>query len=96
MSTTYQSDVGRLRRAVLKHVRDAFVSDAAIDAQWKDLGYLKRPDLPAAAREYDAFVGLLEDLGVELLFLPRAEGVGLDSVYARDAAVVTDAGVIPC
>ena len=96
MSTTYQSDVGRLRRAVLKHVRDAFVSDSAIDVQWTDLGYLGRPDLSVAAREYDAFVGLLEDLGVELLFLPPAEGVGLDSVYARDAAVVTDAGVIPC
>ena len=96
MSTTYRSEVGRLRRAVVKHVRDAFVSDDAIDAQWKDLGYRGRPDLPAAAREYDAFVTLLEDLGTELLFLPQAEGVGLDSVYARDASVVTNGGVIPC
>ena len=96
MSTTYQSDVGRLRRAVVKHVRDAFVSAAAIESQWKALGYLGRPDLSAAAKEYDGFVRLLEDLGTELLFLPPAEGVGLDSIYARDAAVVSDSGVIPC
>ncbi len=95
MNTTYQSDVGRLRRVALKHPRDAFVSGASIDAQWKALGYAGRPDLRAATREYDAFARLLEDLGSELLFLPGAEGVGLDSIYARDASVVTDRGVIP-
>ena len=35
-----QSDVGVLRSVVLKHARDAFVDQAAIDQQWRDLGYL--------------------------------------------------------
>ena len=96
MSTTYQSDVGRLLRAVVKHPRDVFGGDEAIDAQWKALGYLGRPDPLLATREYDAFTGLLEDLGTELLFLPPADDVGLDSVYARDASVVSDSGVILC
>ena len=96
MGTTYQSDVGRLRRAVLKHPRDAFGTAEAIDAQWKSLGFLARPDPLEAAREFDAFAGLLEKLGTDVLLLPPAEDVGLDSIYARDASAVTDAGVILC
>ncbi len=91
-----QSDVGALRSVVLKHARDAFVDQAAIDEQWRDLGYLERPDLECALAEYDAFAALLQRSGVEVHFLPRDERTGLDSVYARDSAVVSDRGVILC
>ncbi len=91
-----QSDVGVLRSMVLKHVRDAFVDQAAIDEQWRDLGYLERPDLECALAEYDAFAALLQRSGAEVHFLPRDERTGLDSVYARDSTVVSDRGVILC
>ncbi|TDI12528.1 MAG: hypothetical protein E2P04_05440 [Acidobacteria bacterium] len=91
-----QSDVGVLRRVVLKHARDAFVDQAAIDEQWRDLGYLERPDLEGALAEYDAFVALLQRSDVEVHFLPRDERTGLDSLYARDSTVVSDRGVILC
>lgn len=91
-----QSDVGALRSVVLKHARDAFVDQAAIDEQWRDLGYLGRPDLECALAEYDAFATLLQRSGVEVHFLPHDERTGLDSVYARDSAVVSDRGVILC
>ncbi len=91
-----QSDVGVLRRVVLKHARDAFVDQAAIDEQWHDLGYLERPDLEGALAEYDAFVALLQRSDVEIHFLPRDERTGLDSLYARDSTVVSDRGVILC
>ena len=96
MSTTYQSDVDRLRRAVVKHPRDVFAGPRGVEDQWRVLGYLGPPDSRLAATEFDVFVTLLEGLGVELLLLPKAEDVGLDSIYARDAAVVTDSGVILC
>ena len=91
-----QSDVGVLRSMVLKHARDAFVDQAAIDEQWRDLGYLERPDLECALAEYDAFTALLQRSGVAVHFLPRDERTGLDSVYARDSTVVSDRGVILC
>jgi len=91
-----QSDVGVLRRVVLKHARDAFVDQAAIDEQWRGLGYLERPDLEGALAEYDAFVALLQRSDVEVHFLPRDERTGLDSLYARDSTVVSDRGVILC
>lgn len=96
MQTTAQSDVGQLRRLLLKHVRDAFVDGARIDRQWRLLNYYGRPDLGRAIAEYDAFVALLKDLGAEPTFLPRDETVTMDSLYPRDAAIPTDKGVILC
>ena len=96
MPTTAQSDVGQIRRLVLKHVRDAFVDDAWIDSQWRRLNYYGRPDLGRAIAEYDGFVGLLKDLGADVTFLPKDESVTMDSLYPRDAAIPTDKGVILC
>ena len=96
MQTTAQSDVGQIRRLLLKHVRDAFIDDARIDRQWRQLNYYGRPDLGRAIAEYDLFVGLLKDLGAEVTFLPKDEFVTMDSLYPRDAAIPTDRGVILC
>ena len=90
---TLQSDVAPLRRVVLKHARDAFVSAARIAEQWGALDWLAPPDLDAACRESDAFGALLESLGVAVEWLP-AHDAGLDSIYVRDAALVGDAGVV--
>ncbi len=91
-----QSDVGAIRRLLIKHVKDAFVSDEAIDAQWQSLGYLERPDLARAIAEYDRFVALLAQADVDISFLPRDGDVGLDSLYARDASIICDKGAILC
>ena len=91
-----QSDVGRLHRVAVKHARDAFGDDAALDRQWRDLGYGGRPDLTAATAEYQCFLSLLEAAGVETLCLPTDPTVGLDSLYVRDASIVCEGGVILC
>lgn len=91
-----QSEIGAMRRVVLKHPRDAFISDLSIARQWRELGYLARPELHRAMEEFDALLELLESFGVEVLLLPRDDGTCLDSLYARDAAVATDGGLILC
>ena len=91
-----QSDVGKLRRVAVKHARDAFGDAAAVDRQWRDLRYLAPPDVTAATPEYERFLALLEAAGIETLGLPPDETVGLDSLYARDASIVCDRGVILC
>jgi N-dimethylarginine dimethylaminohydrolase len=93
LDVTLQSDVAPLRRVVLKHARDAFVSAASIDEQWASLDWLAAPDLDAACRESDAFAALFESLGVAVEWLP-ADDAGLDSIYVRDPALVSDAGVV--
>jgi len=91
-----QSEVGRLSRVAIKSAADAFVSETAVDSQWRDLRYTARPDFSAALAEYERFLALLGGAGVQVLRFPRDERVGLDSLYARDASVVCDQGVILC
>ncbi len=92
---TLQSDVGALRRVLLKHARDAFIDEASIERQWRDLNYLARPNFHVAERESDALAALLETHGARIVWMPSAD-LGLDSLYVRDAAVVCDRGAILC
>lgn len=91
----YQSDVSRLRRVLLKHPDAAFVSQNRVDEQWLALQYLDRPDYPRACEEGDALASLLEELGVIVEWMP-ADDVGMDSLYVRDASLVTNRGAILC
>lgn len=96
MSALGQSDTLRLRSVLLKHVRDAFSDQPTVDAQWKSLGYVARPDFAAAVAEYEAFASLFEQIGAEVHEAPADVGTGLDSVFVRDAAVICDRGAILC
>jgi len=96
MSLTSQSEVGAIRRLLLKHPRDSFLSDEVIASQWQHLNYEGPPDFQRAVAEYENFVDLMRRGEIEIHYLPRSKGTGLDSVYVRDAAVVCDKGAILC
>ncbi|MEE4244913.1 MAG: arginine deiminase family protein [Kangiellaceae bacterium] len=93
---TFQSDVAKLKRVLLKHAKNAFSSPQQIDNEWQPLHFLAKPKREQAIREYDAFAELLSQLGVELEFLPTALETTLDSLYPRDNAISTDAGMVLC
>jgi arginine deiminase len=88
------SEVAPLRRLLLKHPKDAFVDERRIEAQWRDLRYTARPDPKRATSEHERFADLLRGPEIEVLLLPRDEATGLDSIYVRDAVVVSAKGVI--
>jgi arginine deiminase len=90
------TEVDRIVRVVVKHPREAFGGPAVIEAEWHDLGFTSPPDFARAIEEYDRFLALIGQSGAEILLLPKGEGVGLDSLYARDASIVCDRGVILC
>lgn len=83
-----------VKRMLLKHAREAFISQEHIDAQWEGLFYLGRPDYGKAIDEYDKLVNLLESLDMELTFLPRDDETTLDSIYTHDPLIVTDQGAV--
>ncbi len=93
---TAQSDVGQLVRVAMKHPREAFVSQASIDAQWSRLGFSAAPDFGRACDEFDRLVALLEDHGTTIDLLPADTRTGLDSIYTRDASLVSNSGVVLC
>ena len=93
---TSQSEVGTITRLVVKHARNAFRSPAAIAAEWQALNFTAPPDFARAIEQYEGFLALLRSSGCEITLLPKAQGVGLDSIYVRDPAIVCDLGVILC
>ena len=96
MKISYQSDVGKIQRIVVKHARDAFVSQEIIGNQWRGLYYQLPPDFVQATDEYETFVNLLSGFNIELHFLSKDKNTGLDSIYPRDASIVCDKGIILC
>jgi N-dimethylarginine dimethylaminohydrolase len=95
MDTT-QSEIGSISRLVVKHARDAFRNPQAIAEEWRALNFISAPDFQKAVRQYDRFADLLGECGASLHFLPTSAGVGMDSIYVRDASIVCDRGVILC
>jgi N-dimethylarginine dimethylaminohydrolase len=90
------SEVGRLITVVVKHVRDAFVDERTIAPQWKALNFTAAPDLGAAVDEYERFLEILRTSGADIHLLPHDADTTLDSLYARDASVVSPKGLILC
>jgi N-dimethylarginine dimethylaminohydrolase len=89
-------EVGRLTQVAVKHVREAFVSADVIASQWEAHGFTAPPDFDAACREYDAFLDVLVRHGVEPTLLPADGATSIDSIYARDASLVTPRGLVLC
>jgi len=93
-ATSSQSEVGRLRQLVVKHPAEAFRDPATIGAEWRSLQYVSAPEFSRARDEYELFLELIGRGGAELLRLPGTEGVGLDSIYTRDASISSPRGMI--
>jgi N-dimethylarginine dimethylaminohydrolase len=90
------SEVGRLVTVVVKHARDAFADQQTIAEQWKPLNFTAPPDRDAAIDEYERFLDILRAAGATVHLLPRDSETTLDSLYARDASIVSPKGLILC
>ena len=88
------SEHGRLTRVLVKHAGDAFVSDEVIRSQWKRLNFSAPPHLPRALGEYERFLDIIASTGAGIVHLPYDAGLTLDSIYTRDASIVSAKGVI--
>jgi N-dimethylarginine dimethylaminohydrolase len=91
-----QSEVDPIKSLLLKHPRDAFVSQENIQAQWNALNYSEPPDYDNAIKEYDEFSRILEGLVPEIHYLPSDEETGLDSIYVHDSLILTNKGAVLC
>ncbi len=96
METHAQSDTGVITRLLIKEAKDAFRDQEAIAHQWEALNFTAPPDFPRALEQYQRFLEILGEAGAELVTLPPNDGVGLDSIYVRDATIVCNRGVILC
>ena len=94
MITGCVSEVGQIRRLLLKHPRCAFLGPEHIQRQWTGLNYSGPPEFEKALKEYDDFTRLLKDFVPDISFLPEHKNTGLDSIYVHDSSIMTKNGLI--
>jgi N-dimethylarginine dimethylaminohydrolase len=88
------NEYGALKRVALRHPRVAYGGRQAVAASWRALGYGAAPDFARACADYDRFAAILAEAGAEIDFLPAGNGLTLDSLYVRDAALVAPGGIL--
>jgi N-dimethylarginine dimethylaminohydrolase len=96
MSLSYQSETGKIKQILLKSPLAAFQTQDKIDQEWKKLNYLSKPDLNQALIEFDQFKETFENADIQVIELDSKDDLTLDSIYCRDASILTDRGAILC
>jgi N-dimethylarginine dimethylaminohydrolase len=94
MELRHHSEVGRLTHVLLKRPEAAFLSQAHLNKSWEEYGYLGCPDYELAVEEYSAFEDLLRATVPNISCLGEDPPAGLDSLYVRDALLMTDRGAV--
>ena len=83
-----QSMTGELRRVLVRAPR-------AEDLRgWRRCGWRSEPDARGIAAEHEAFCGLLESAGAEVVLSESPAEGNPDAIYTYDPALVTDAGAL--
>ena len=88
------SMVGVLRRVLVSSPETAGWNSPERLAESAALGFPRPPEFSLAQKQHQALCRLLEESGTELLSLPTSPDLTLDAVYAHDASLATDFGVI--
>ena len=88
------SMVGPLQRVMVCSPQTAGWNDPARVARWLELGFHHAPDFAQAQAQHEMLCRELADAGAELLDMPGAAELSLDAVYAHDASLATDFGLI--
>lgn len=84
-----QTVTGRLQRVIVRKPDRAFA-----EADPADWNYEAHPDLEKALREHEAFVSLLRQEGVEVIYSDEPTDRLADAIYVHDSVLITDAGAI--
>jgi N-dimethylarginine dimethylaminohydrolase len=90
------NEYGPIRRMVVRHARDAYLSQAALDDNWETEEFLSNPDFNEALAEYDSFLAAIADAGIEPEFVPADGRDGISAIYVRDSSLVSPRGAILC
>jgi N-dimethylarginine dimethylaminohydrolase len=88
------SMVGPLHRVLVCSPQTAGWDQPERVGQWRELGFHHQPDPVKAQKQHAILRRELEVIGAEVLDLPSSSDLSLDAVYAHDASLATDFGLI--
>jgi len=93
LSNTH-SMVGTLQRVMVCSPQTAGWNQPQRAALWQDLGFQHAPGFATAQSQHEALCRELRIAGAEVVEMPPAPHLSLDAVYAHDASLPTDYGLI--
>ncbi len=85
---------GELLRVIVCPPGNAGWDTTSKTAAWQELGFRHFPDFAAAQKQHEILCGLLRHSGAQVVSLPAMDSLTLDAVYAHDASLPTDDGLI--
>jgi len=85
---------GTLERVMVCSPRTAGWNQPERAAHWQELGFQHAPDYAIAQSQHEALCRELGKAGAEVVEMPSAPDLSLDAVYAHDASLPTDYGLI--
>ncbi|MDQ0883502.1 arginine deiminase [Peribacillus sp. V2I11] len=92
---TYCSSMYKpLERVIVKHPKEAFISQEHLSEAWRNFNFAEEPDFNEALKEYGDFISILENYVPNIDYLPASPVVGIDSIYAHDPVKFTSQGAI--
>lgn len=97
LTNTYfngHSMVGELQRVLVCSPRSAGWDRSEMRAHWDELGFRHEPVFGIAQAQHEALCQTLENAGAETVQLRVGDRASLDAVYAHDASLPTDFGLI--
>lgn len=86
--------VGPLQRVMVCSPRTAGWSQPERVAYWRELGFHHAPNYAEALAQHETLCRQLQTAGAESVELPASGELSLDAVYAHDASLATDFGLI--
>ena len=89
-----QSMTGKIESILIKHPKEAFVSQENLNNTWEEYKFFGCPDYEKVLEEYAVFENILKDHIPNIYYLPYSENTGLDSIYTHDPLKVTKKGAI--
>jgi len=88
------SMVGTLQRVLVCSPRTAGWDQPSRVSHWRELGFQHEPDFSVAQAQHEGLRRELASAGAEVIELPPSAELSLDAVYAHDASLATDFGLI--
>jgi N-dimethylarginine dimethylaminohydrolase len=86
--------IGELLRVLVCSPASAGWNSDAQLARWRELGFHHAPDFRVAQEQHDRMSRELVAAGAEVIFFEPAVDLTLDAVYAHDASLSSDFGLI--
>ncbi len=89
-----QSMHKKIDRILIKHPKDAFISQKNLSKSWESFNYTSEPVYETVLKEYEVFENIIKENVANVDYLPQSENVGLDSIYTHDSLKITQQGAI--